>query len=362
MRGFFVVQRICVSDVMGTILGHRHNLHVPRRDSKIRSMATIEQRPNGTWRTKIRKKGYPSLSASFDTKAEAQRWASEIEGDMSRKRFVDTREAESTTLKQALDRYEREVSAQKKGARQEKTRIKTWAESKYGTKSMAEIRSSDLAEYRDARLAEGMSTNTVRLSLALISHLYTVAIKDWGIEGLSNPVTKLRMPKGSRERDRRPTAKELSAVLKAASAIHAEMPVIIELAIETAMRRGELMTLRREHIRGKHVLLEDTKNGSRRLVPLSIRARALLDSLPARIDGGVFSLSPHSVSQYFLKSCRAAKVIDLHFHDLRHEGTSRLFEKGFSIMEAASITGHKTMSMLKRYTHLCPDTLADKLG
>ncbi|NVL47486.1 site-specific integrase, partial [Pseudomonas syringae pv. actinidiae] len=205
-------------------------------------------------------------------------------------------------------------------------------------------------------------TNTVRLSLALISHLYTVAIKDWGIEGLSNPVAKLRMPKGSRERDRRPTAKELAAVLKAASAIHAEMPVIIELAIETAMRRGELMTLRREHIRGKHVLLEDTKNGSRRLVPLSIRARALLDSLPARIDGAVFSLSPHSVSQYFLKSCRAAKVTDLHFHDLRHEGTSRLFEKGFSIMEAASITGHKTMSMLKRYTHLCPDTLADKLG
>lgn len=325
-------------------------------------MATIEQRPNGTWRTKIRKKGYPSLSASFDTKAEAQRWASEIEGDMSRKRFVDTREAESTTLKQALERYEREVSAQKKGARQEKTRIKTWAESKYGTKSMAEIRSSDLAEYRDARLAEGMSTNTVRLSLALISHLYTVAIKDWGIEGLSNPVAKLRMPKGSRERDRRPTTKELAAVLKTASAIHAEIPVIIELAIETAMRRGELMTLRREHIRGKHVLLEDTKNGSRRLVPLSIRARALLDSLPARIDGAVFSLSPHSVSQYFLKSCRAAKVTDLHFHDLRHEGTSRLFEKGFSIMEAASITGHKTMSMLKRYTHLCPDTLADKLG
>jgi integrase len=325
-------------------------------------MATIEQRANGTWRTKIRKKGYPSLSASFDTKAEAQRWASEIEGDMSRKRFVDTREAEATTVAEALKRYEREVSAQKKGARQEQTRIKTWSESKYGSKSMAELRSSDLAEYRDARLAEGVSTNTVRLSLALISHLYTVAIKDWGIEGLSNPVAKLRMPKGSRERDRRPTAAELKKVLESAKAIHGEMPVVIEIAIETAMRRGELLTLRREHIKGKHALLEDTKNGSRRLVPLSTRARALLDSLPARIDGFVFSLAPHSVSQYFLRACRAAKVEDLHFHDLRHEGTSRLFEKGLSIMEVASITGHKTMSMLKRYTHLCPDALADKLG
>ncbi|MEC4168384.1 site-specific integrase [Pseudomonas sp. MS-1(2024)] len=325
-------------------------------------MATIEQRANGTWRTKIRKKGYPSLSASFDTKADAQRWAAEIEGDMSRKRFVDTREAEGTTVAEAFQRYAREVSAQKKGARQELTRIKTWSDGKYGSKSLAELRSSDLAEYRDARLAEGISTNTVRLSLALISHLYTVAIKDWGIEGLSNPVAKLRMPKGSRERDRRPTSAELEGLLKAAAAIHHELPVVIEIAIETAMRRSELLTLRREHIKGKHALLEDTKNGSRRLVPLSLRARALVESLPARIDGSVFSLAPHSVSQYFLRACRAAKVDDLHFHDMRHEGTSRLFEKGLSIMEVASITGHKTMSMLKRYTHLCPDALADKLG
>lgn len=325
-------------------------------------MATIEQRANGTWRTKIRKKGYPSLSASFDTKADAQRWAAEIEGDMSRKRFVDTREAEGTTVAEAFQRYAREVSAQKKGARQELTRIKTWSDGKYGSKSLADLRSSDLAEYRDARLAEGISTNTVRLSLALISHLYTVAIKDWGIEGLSNPVAKLRMPKGSRERDRRPTSAELEGLLKAATAIHHELPVVIEIAIETAMRRSELLTLRREHIKGKHALLEDTKNGSRRLVPLSLRARALIESLPARIDGSVFSLAPHSVSQYFLRACRAAKVDDLHFHDMRHEGTSRLFEKGLSIMEVASITGHKTMSMLKRYTHLCPDALADKLG
>lgn len=325
-------------------------------------MATIEQRPNGTWRTKIRKKGYPALSASFDTKAEAQRWASEIEGDMSRKRFVDTREADSTSLKDALERYAREVSSQKKGERQEKTRIKVWSESRYGSMSLAEIRSSDLAEYRDTRLKEGMSTNTIRLSLALISHLYTVAIKDWGIEGLTNPVAKLRMPKGSRERDRRPSSKELEKVIIEAGKIHAEMPVIIEFAVETAMRRGELLTLRREHIKGKHAVLEDTKNGTRRLVPLSMRARALLDSLPARIDGKVFSLATHSVSVYFLRACREAKITDLHFHDLRHEGTSRLFEKGLSIMEAASITGHKTMSMLKRYTHLCPDSLADKLG
>lgn len=99
-------------------------------------------------------------------------------------------------------------------------------------------------------------------------------------------------------------------------------------------------------MKGKHALLEDTKNGSRRLVPLSSKARALLDSLPARMDGKVFSLAPHSVSQYFNRACKAAAVKDLHFHDLRHEGTSRLFEKGLSLMEVASITGHRMLSRL----------------
>lgn len=109
-------------------------------------MAALEQRPNGAWRAKIPTTGYPSLSASFDTKAEAHRWAVEIEGDISRKRFVDIREAESTTVAQALERYEREVFIHKKCARQEKTRIKVWSDSKYGLKSLVELRSSDLAE------------------------------------------------------------------------------------------------------------------------------------------------------------------------------------------------------------------------
>lgn len=281
---------------------------------------------------------------------------------MSRARFVDMREAERTTLAEALDRYSREVSSTKKGAKQEQTRINKWKKHPFAGKGLAALRSSDFASYRDEELKAGKSTATVRLDLAIISHLFTVAIKDWGIEGLSNPVMKLRMPKGAKERDRRPKGFELAGVIEKAGAIHAEMPAIIQIAVETAMRRSELLGLRRENVKAKHVLLEDTKNGTRRLVPLSTKARALLDGLPARLDGKVFSLAPHSVSQYFNRACKAAKVEDLHFHDLRHEGTSRLFEKGLSIMEVASITGHKTMSMLKRYTHLCPDALADKLG
>jgi integrase len=324
-------------------------------------MAYYEKRGEA-WRAQVRRKGYPTLSATFDTKAEAQRWATEVEGDMSRARFVDIREAEQTTLADALKRYRREVSDHKKGAKQEGVRISRWMEHPLGRKSLAALKSSDLAEYRDERIKAGLSSATVRLDLAVISHLYTIAAKEWGIEGLTNPCRNIRMPRGSKERDRRPTPAELTAIYAAAANIHPELPVIIELAADTAMRRTELLALRREQIRGRVAHLEDTKNGQRRAVPLSSRALELIKRLPARLDGKVFSLSPQTVSCYFPRACAAAGIAGLRYHDLRHEATSRLFERGFSMMEVASITGHKTLSMLKRYTHLSPDDLAERLG
>jgi integrase len=324
-------------------------------------MAYYEKR-GSAWRAQIRRKGHPTLSATFDTKAEAQRWAAEIEGDMSRSRFVDTRAAMRTTLSKALQQYDREVTEHKKGADQERTRIKRWLQHPIAEKALGEITPSDLAEYRDERLKAGAASATVRLDLAIISHLYTVAAKEWRLEGLTNPCQNLRMPKGSKARDRRPTADELRRVYAEAAKLHPELPVIIELAADTAMRRSELLLLRREHVKDKIAVLEDTKNGERRLVPLSSRARELLKSLPARIDGKVFSLAPNTVSNYFPKACQAAGVSGLTFHDLRHEATSRLFERGFAIMEVQAITGHKTLAMLKRYTHLSPHALADKLG
>ncbi|WP_300635795.1 site-specific integrase [Pseudomonas sp.] len=172
------------------------------------------------------------------------------------------------------------------------------------------------------------------------------------------------MPKGSKQRERRRTTAELKVLLKHAGDFNAELPVIIELAVETAMRRSELVMLRKDQVRGRVAFLEDTKNGERRSVPLSKRAVELLDGLPTPIDGGrFFHLKLDSVSNYFaLAHIVKAKIKDLRLHDMRREATSRLFERGLSMMEIASITGHKTLSMLKRYTHLCPNDLAEKLG
>jgi len=324
-------------------------------------MAYIQKRGEA-WRAQIRRKGYPIISATFDSKADAQRWATEIEGDMSRARFVDIREAEQTSVADALRRYRREVTDTKKGARQESIRIDRWLEDGIAKKSLATLRSSDLAAWRDAQLRDGKAGNTVRLNLAIISHLYTIAIKEWGIQGITNPCASLRQPKPGKSRDRRPTASELTAVIEASATYHRELPIIIQLAVETAMRRSELVLLRRDSIRGKVAYLEDTKNGDRRSVPLSQTARDLIATLPTRIDGRLFGITPNLVSNYFPKSCKDCGITGLTFHDLRHEATSRLFEAGFNMMEVASITGHRTLSMLRRYTHLSPHDLADRMG
>lgn len=324
-------------------------------------MATYQKRGD-TWRALIRRKGFPTMTATFDTKAEAARWAAGLEGDMSRSKFVDGREADRTPLTKALNRYLTEISEHKKGKKQEATRIARWLLHPIAEKMLSAITSSDLAEYRDARSKENVAPATIRLELAIISHLYTIAAKEWHMTGLTNPCTNIRLPKGSKERDRRPTTNELKKIIEAAGAINREMPIIIELAADTAMRRTELVMLTRDQIRGKVAYFEDSKNGSRRSVPLSPRALELLKVLPARIDGRVFSISPQSVSNYFPRACAAAGVVDLHYHDLRHEATSRLFERGFDLMTVQAITGHKTLSMLKRYTHLSPDHIADKLA
>ncbi|BBF65303.1 site-specific integrase [Acidithiobacillus sp. 'AMD consortium'] len=106
----------------------------------------------------------------------------------------------------------------------------------------------------------------------------------------------------------------------------------------------------------------DSKTGDPRRVPLSSRALAVLDALPRRMDGEVWGVRADSITQAFARACHRAGIEDLRFHDLRHEATSRFFEKGLNPMQVAAITGHKTLQMLKRYTHLRAEDLAKILG
>nr|WP_297388446.1 site-specific integrase [Acidiferrobacter sp.] len=295
---------------------------------------------------------------------QAEAWARQIEGEMDRGVFVSRAEAENTTLADALDRYAAEVSPTKKTANREIYTIRWWQASALGPRSLASIRGKDITAVLAAKEAEGAAPHTIHLYLALLSHLFTMARRAWGMEGLSNPTEFVRKPKLPQGRDRRLVDDEPARLLTTAATYGGEIGPLITWAIETAMRRGEIAAMRWEHIDRKDrvLLIPETKNGTPRQVPLSTVALQALDSLPRRLDGLVWNMRPDSISQAFERVCKAAGIEGLTFHDLRHEATSRLFEKGLNPMEVAAITGHKTLQMLKRYTHLKAKDLVGRLG
>jgi integrase len=330
-------------------------------------MPTIRKRTgaNGdtSYHVQVRKRGYPTQTKSFSKLADAERWATIVEAEMERGVFVSRSEAESTLVSQALDRYEKEILPTKRGAASDKSRIKTLKE-EFGNYRLASLTSTQIAKFRDVRL-KVVSSQSVIHEINLLNRVLKTASMDWGIAlpaGL--PTAQVRKPAKPRGRDRRVTPEEIQRILVASES--AELKAIVTVAVETAMRRSELAALRWEHIDLKKRIahLPKTKTDVPRTVPLSTVAAQTFKSLsPKKKEGRVFLLQAESMSQAFERACEPhrANVLDLRFHDLRHEATSRLFEKGLNVMEVAAITGHKTLEMLKRYTHLRAEDLAKKL-
>ncbi len=190
------------------------------------------------------------------------------------------------------------------------------------------------------------------------STILSSAEKDFGIYlPQGNPVFKIKKPVES-ARDRRPTDTELEILISDKT-----IGNYVTFAIETGMRRGEIVNIKPEHLLGdkKNLLfIPETKTGIPRTIPLSVRAQETLKKFRNATNDFSF-LKPHSVSQAFLRACKRHSISDLRFHDLRHEATSRFFEKGLNIMEVSLITGHRSLAMLNRYTHLKPESLLEKL-
>lgn len=336
-------------------------------------MASIRKRSRsakGQWQAQVRKKGYPLQTMTFDTRVAAEAWARAVEVEMDQGRFVPRVEAETTTLKELLERYLEEVTPLKKGAAAETARIRAQLRHPMAQRFIGSIHGADIARYRNERLQK-VQPATVKRDLVVISHLFEVARKEWGIP-VNNPVRDIKLPPHARARERRLQPggtgedSEETRLLKACrKARNRFLLPVVQLALETAMRRGELVGLRWEHVDLKRQIahLPDTKNGEARTVPLSTAAVKVLRELPRSLNGQVFpGLTTEAVKLAFVRTRRNAGLEDLRFHDLRHEATTRLFEKGLNIMEAASITGHKDLRMLRRYTHLRAEDLARKLG
>ncbi len=329
-------------------------------------MAMIRKRGDLQFQAVIRRKGWPEQRKTFFTEKDAGKWARGVEHEMDRGIFISRHESETTTLSEALDRYAREVSNLKKSHARELVRIKNLQTTTLAVRFLANLRGSDFATFRDQKRAEGKAENTIRLDLALLSHLFNTARREWGMEGLTNPVLSIKMPSGSNQRSRRLEDEEESKLIQElAKCRNKYIAPIVIFAIETGSRQGEILKLQWQNIDFNQKLahLIDTKNGESRTIPLSPKAMSLLSNLPRAIKGGkVFNVTADGLSRAFSRCCKNLGIEDLRFHDLRHEATSRFFEGGLNTMEVATISGHKTLQMLKRYTHLRPVDLAKKLG
>ncbi|MGG2042414.1 tyrosine-type recombinase/integrase [Burkholderia gladioli] len=359
-------------------------------------MAYISQR-GAYWRAEVRRRGYKPVYRSFDTKQQAHQWARRVESEMDSGAYVDRTEAERTTLREALERYRREIVPEKRHPYQENRRIQRWIDIHLSHRTLANLRGADFAKYRDERRAAGRAENTIRLELQVIGHLFEIARKEWGTEALPNPLKNIRKPSASQMRDRRLRPGEfekLHALLSASGNPWAALA--FELAIETSLRQGALFSIRWEWIELKNRLLHfppDARGADNKgvppVLPLSTRAIAVFRHLAAIAEGAetrasrsrygpanvapdaltglVFGTSVNAVICVWKRALRKASVddrgfCDLRWHDLRHEAASRFFEKGMHPIEVASLTGHRSIQMLKRYTHLKPESLLDKLG
>jgi integrase len=329
-------------------------------------MATFEKRGPYQIRAKVRKLGHRTITKTFNNKRDAESWARGVEADMDRGAFIPSTIAQRTTVRKALERYQEEVFPRlARSGNDEKARLRRLIND-MGELSLSALEAAHVAKYRDRRLKDGAAPQTVKHEIGLLGRVLKHCVMDWGIPLTRGIVTsQVRKPSLPPGRDRRLVDDEESRLLDAAKTSKSkEIEAIIVIALETAARRGEITAMTWEHINLVRCTwhIPHTKNGVPRTVPLSPRAVEFLQRIPQRIDGRVWALkASHSITQAFDRICKRAKIEGLNFHDLRHEATTRFFEQGFEIMEVASITGHKTLTMLQRYTHLRAENLAAKM-
>ena len=327
-------------------------------------MATLRKRSNGHWQARVRKANQ-SITKTFINKVDAERWSKQIEVEMQKGSYTNLVLAERTTFAEIIERYIIEVLPTMRGGKADFIRLKALARRPIAKLNMVALTPQKIAQHRDERLKE-IAPATVIRELSYFSSIITYARKEWGIN-INNPVALVARPKNPQGRSRILDAAETNALFEALRPTGRRsiwMLPLVRLALETAMRRSELLGLRWEHIDlgRRTIFLRLTKNGTSRIVPLSTHAIQILTEIPSNIDGRVFPVSHEVVSQAFNRARKQAGVKDIRFHDLRHMAITKLAEKLPNLIELSAVSGHKSLAMLKRYYHPNPELLAEKLG
>lgn len=361
-------------------------------------MATIQTRKSDdgktvSYRVMIRLKGHPTQTATFARKTDADRWAKQTEAAIREGRHFATSEAKRHTLGDLIDRYLREVMPSKalKSQAAQTTQLDWW-KAQLGGYTLDRITPPLLAQYRDRLATETLpprtqdpskagpprrrSASTVVRYLAALSHVFTVSVREWQWTEV-NPLVRVTKPKEPRGRvrflsedapDGAPGERtRLLAACKASAS--ADLYPAVVLALSTGARAQEVLGLRWPQVDlvRRAALLEDTKNGERRVLPLHglaldlLKDRAKVRKLdtdllfpgrPRRDETGKLIYKPVDLRTPFETALRVAGVEDFHWHDLRHSAASYLAMGGASLAEIAEVLGHKTLAMVGRYAHL----------
>ena len=278
-------------------------------------MASIRKR-GGRWQVQIRRKGQPARSDSFASLKSARQWVNEQE------RLADLEKLErplcpDKTVSHLLDEYKRRVSPQKRRADKEIYLIERLKRGPLGSHRLASLSPAPFADYRDARL-KSVKPATVRREFSVLHHAFELARDEWGWEMPQNPLQKVRLPKASNARNRRLDLGEEECLLRAcAKARTPWLKPAVDLAIATAMRRGELLNARYEHLKDGLLLIPQTKTGTARTIPLTPHAQEIIAALPRSITGYLIPTSANALRLAWERAKRRAGIEDLHFHDLR---------------------------------------------
>ena len=332
-------------------------------------MATIQKRKwktKTTFRALVRRKGFKDLHKSFNTRADAQVWARDIERNLDRGISTDYSEALKYMLKDILKRYIKEEKGKhKKGWREEVYRANKLMQDPLCDLNLLQLSTKDISEYKDRRLEE-VSPTTFNKDLSFLKVVVDIAMLDWGINIPFNPCRNVKRLRQPRPRNRRLVDDEQQQLIEAcALSDNKYLKPMVQFSIETAIRQGELLKLTHKQINwdDRIMTLIDTKNGEDREVPLSEKAYLILKSQIRRIDGRIFPMTKDSLKFWFKQAKRRANIKDFRWHDLRRHACSLLFERGLSVPEVQSISGHRDPRiLLSTYTKLDPKKIVKKLG
>jgi integrase len=325
-------------------------------------MASIRKRRD-KWQVQIRRKGRGALSRSFHILKDAEEWARHMEVLADRGELpADPATLRGITLSQLVKRYRDTVSPRKRTHEAECLVLNAFLRHPICRRPISDITAAHFAAYRDERLKE-IKPASIKRALVPIRNLYEVARNEWDVPIRENPLSNLKLDGTDERRERRLRPGEQGCLLDATRQCrNSFIAPIITLALETAMRRGEILALRAEHIDldKRTLLIPESKNGRARTIPLSIPAAELL-SKHSRTDERLFPITANAFRLAWERVKRRAGIDDLHFHDLRHEAISRFFEKSLSVPEVALISGHRDLRMLLRYTHPMSEAILKKL-